>query len=223
MDAAPQDPRRARVRDLWPYLRPHWRILLVVVVISLVGAAVTLAQPALVSRVITAVGASQPLAGTVVLLVSLVLVGAVVSGFQQFLLHRTAEAVVRDARHVLVRRLMRLPIREYDTRRTGDLVSRVGSDTTLIRSVVTSGLVDGVAGIVVCIGAVVAMVLLDPLLLALTLVVVAVATGALVGLGGRLQTLSRETQTHVGALGSGVARAIPSIRTIRAARATERE
>ena len=222
-DGTAEEPRRARVRELWPYLRPHWRVLLLVVTVSLVGAGVTLAQPALVSRVISAVGESKPVAGTVVLLVTLVLVGALVSGIQQFLLQRTAEAVVRDTRHLLVRRLMRLPIREYDTRRTGDLVSRVGSDTTLIRSVVTSGLVDGVAGIVICVGAIVAMVLLDPLLLVLTLVVVAAATGVLVGLGGRLQGLSREAQTHVGALGAGVARAIPSIRTIRAARATERE
>jgi len=122
-----------------------------------------------------------------------------------------------------VARLLRLPIREYDTRRTGDLVSRVGSDTTLLRSVVTSGLVDAVSGSLIFVGSVVAMALISPMLLGLTLLVVAVAVTVVVVLGGRIQKLTLTSQTQVGALAAGVARAIPGIRTIRAAGATQRE
>lgn len=223
-DHEPETPsRRAPVRQLWPYLRPHAGVLGVVALISLAGAAVTLAQPALVSKVVSAVGQARPLTGLVVLLVALVIVGALVSGVQQYLLQRTAEAVVRATRHELVGRLLRLRIVEYDTRRIGDLVSRVGSDTTLLRSVVTSGLVEGLAGAVVFVGAIVAMALIDPLLLGLTLLVVALATVVVVTLGGRIQTLALTAQTQVGLLAAGVARALPAIRTIRAARATDRE
>lgn len=211
------------MRDLVPYLRPHWRVLLLVSVVSVFGAAVTLAQPALVAAVIGAVERSEPLTPFVLLLLALVLGGAVVSAVQQFLLQRTAEDVVRGTRRDLVHRLLRLPISEYDTRRTGDLVSRVGSDTTLLRSVVTSGLVEGLAGGLVFAGAVVAMALLDPVLLGLTLGVVAVATLVVVTLGSRIQGLSVTAQTQVGVLAAGVARAIPGIRTIRASRATHRE
>jgi len=211
------------MRDLVPYLRPHWRVLLLVSVVSVFGAAVTLAQPALVAAVIGAVERSEPLRPFVLLLLALVLGGAVVSAVQQFLLQRTAEDVVRGTRRDLVHRLLRLPISEYDTRRTGDLVSRVGSDTTLLRSVVTSGLVEGLAGGLVFAGAVVAMALLDPVLLGLTLAVVAVATLIVVTLGSKIQGLSVTAQTQVGALAAGVARAIPGIRTIRASRATHRE
>ena len=198
-------------------------MLALVSVISLVGAGVTLAQPALVSQVVSAVGQARPLTGLVVLLVALVVVGAVVSGASQYLLQRTAEAVVRTTRHDLVGRLLRLPIAAYDTRRVGDLVSRVGSDTTLLRSVVTSGLVEGLAGAVVFVGAIVAMALIDPLLLGLTLLVVALTTLVVVTLGGRIQKLALVAQTQVGTLAAGVARALPAIRTIRAARATDRE
>ncbi len=215
--------RRAPVRRLWPYLSPHAGVLGVVALISLAGAGVTLAQPALVSKVVSAVGEARPLTGLVVLLVALVIVGALVSGVQQYLLQRTAEAVVRATRHELVGRLLRLPIAQYDTRRIGDLVSRVGSDTTLLRSVVTSGLVEGLAGAVVFVGAIVAMALIDPLLLGLTLLVVLLATLVVVTLGGRIQKLALVAQTQVGVLAAGVARALPAIRTIRAARATERE
>ena len=186
----------------------------VVVVVSLISAGLFLAQPAVVSMIITGVSESRPLGGAVLLLVGLVMGGAVLSGLQQYLLQRAAEAVVLQTRRTMTQRLLRLPIREYDTRRTGDLVSRVGSDTTLLRSVVTSGVVDAVAGVVVVVGSVVAMALLDPLLLGITLLVVVLAAVVVITLGGRIQKLTVQAQTQVGALAAGVARAIPGIRTI---------
>jgi ABC-type multidrug transport system fused ATPase/permease subunit len=218
-----QAKQRIPLRSLWPYLRPHRAVLLAVTAISVVGAALSVAQPAMVAVVIGSVQESRPLGGVVALLIALVLATAVINGVQQYLLQRTAEGVVRDTRQSLVHRLLRLPISEFDTRRTGDLVSRVGSDTTLLRSVVTSGLVDAVSGALVFVGSVIAMALISLPLLSLTLVVVAIAIGVVVGLGGRIQKLTLAAQTQVGALASGVARAIPGIRTIRAASATDRE
>ena len=214
---------RASLRLLWPYLRPHRVILLIVTAISVVGAALAVAQPAVVSLVITSVQDSRPLTGVVTLLVVLVLAGAVVNGIQSYLLQRTAEGVVLHTRRLLVHRLLRLPIAEFDTRRTGDLVSRVGSDTTLLRAVITSGLVDAVSGVLVFAGSVIAIALISPLLLGLTLVVVAVSVGVVVGLGGRIQSLTLTAQTQVGVLAAGVGRAVPGVRTIRAAGATQRE
>jgi len=198
-------------------------VLLLVTAISIVGAVLSVAQPAMVGLVIGSVQQSQPLTGIVLALVALVLAAAVISGIQQYLLQRTAEGVVLHTRTLLVGRLLRLPISEFDTRRTGDLVSRVGSDTTLLRSVVTSGLVDAVSGALIFVGSVIAMALISLPLLALTLVVVAVAIVTVVGLGGRIQKLTLTAQTQVGALAAGVARAIPGVRTIRAAGATGRE
>ena len=198
-------------------------MLLVVTMVSVVGAVLSVAQPAMVALVISSVQESKPLAGVVAALVAVVLLTAVINGVQSFLLQRTAEGVVLDTRRLLVHRLLRLPIGDFDTRRTGDLVSRVGSDTTLLRAVVTSGLVDAVSGVLVFAGSVIAMALISLPLLGLTLAVVAVAIGAVVGLGGRIQGLTLTAQTQVGQLAAGVARAIPGIRTIRAAGATERE
>ena len=208
-DGVPDPPTtgpRAPLRDLGPYLRPHWRVLVVVMAVSLVGAALFLAQPAVVSSIIARVSEERPLRGVVLLLSGLLVGGAVLSGVQQYLLQRAAEAMVLQTRRTMTRRLLRLPIREYDTRRTGDLVSRVGSDTTLLRTVITSGLVDAVVGVLVSVGSVVAMALLDPLLLGLTLAVVVVAAAVVIALGGRIQKLTLQAQTQVGALASGVAR-----------------
>jgi ATP-binding cassette subfamily B protein len=121
-------------------------VLSVVVVLSVLGAAASLAQPLLVSQVIAMVSKSEPLGGLVWGLVALVVVSGLISGYQHYLLQRTGEGVVLSSRRKLVGRMLRLPISEFDTRRTGDLVSRVGSDTTLLRAVLTQGLVEAIGG-----------------------------------------------------------------------------
>jgi len=219
----PEDGPRASFRDLLPYLVEHRGTLAVVVLLSLVSAAASLAQPLLVGQVIGLVQAGEPLGWLVGIIVALVVAGALVSGVQHYLLQRTGTSVVLSARRRLVARMLRLPIAEYDLRRTGDLVSRVGSDTTLLYAVVTQGLVDAIGGAVVFLGALVAMIVIDPVLLGLTVLVIALAILAVGGLSRRVRTASREQQEKVGALAAAVERVIGAIRTVRAANATDRE
>jgi ATP-binding cassette subfamily B protein len=164
-------PRRPPVRALLPYVRPYKGVLAVVAGLSLVGAVAALGQPLLVSRVIGAVQEGEPAGGRVGVLVGLLVVGAVVGAVQGYLLQRTAEGVVLTTRRSLVGRLLHLPVAEIDRRRVGDLMSRVGADTTLLRSVVTSGVVDLASSALVVAGAVVAMALVDPVLLLAALAV----------------------------------------------------
>ncbi|BCJ69894.1 ABC transporter ATP-binding protein [Polymorphospora rubra] len=215
--------KRVGLPALVPYLRDHRGILAVVAVLSLVGAGASLAQPLLTRAVLDGIGAGRSVAGVVGLLVVLLVAGAALSGLRDYLLQRTAEGVVLDTRRRLAGHLLRLPITEYDQRRTGDLLSRVGADTTLLRAVVTSGVFELVTGSIMVVGATVAMLLLDPLLFAVT--AVGVAAGLVIGLvfARRIRGLSREAQTRIGEMTSTIERAITAARTIRASRAEERE
>jgi len=220
----PQDDGpRASFKQLLPYLLEHRRVLGVVVLLSAIGAGASLAQPALVGQVIAKVEAGESLSIIVWLLVALVVISALISGFQHYLLQRTGTSVVLSARRQLVRRMLRLPIQEFDVRRTGDLVSRVGSDTTLLYAVITQGLVDAIGGALLFVGAIVAMAIIDPVLLGLTVLVIAVSVVTVVSLSGRIRVASRKQQEKVGDLAAAVERAISAIRTVRASNATERE
>ncbi|WP_066043458.1 ABC transporter ATP-binding protein [Herbiconiux solani] len=214
---------RAKFSQLLPFLFEHKKVLAVVVALSILGAAASLAQPLLVSQVITVVEAGRPLDMLVWALVALVVVSGVISGFQHYLLQRTGTSVVLSARRQLVYRMLRLPISQFDTRRTGDLVSRVGSDTTLLYAVITQGLVDAIGGSLVFFGAIVAMLIIDPVLLGLTVLVIAVSVVTVVLISSRVRTASRQQQEKVGDLAAAVERSISAIRTVRAANATERE
>ena len=220
---APKGGPRAKFSNLFPYLLEHRRVLVVVVILSIVGAAATLGQPLLVSQVITRVTEGDTLGLLVWALVGLVVASALISGFQHYLLQRTGEGVVLSSRRQLVSRMLRLPIAEFDTRRTGDLVSRVGSDTTLLRAVLTQGLVEAIGGSLTFVGALIAMIIIDPILLGLTLIVVIIAVTVVTVLSRRIRVASRKAQAKVGELAAAVERAISSVRTVRAANATDRE
>ncbi|MEH0932104.1 ABC transporter ATP-binding protein [Micromonospora sp. CPCC 205558] len=208
---------------LLPYLREHRGTLVVVGALSLIGSAASLAQPLLTRSVLDRIGAEQGVSRLVAVLVVLVVLGAAIGGLRDYLLQRTAEGLVLGTRRRLAGHLLRLPIAEYDSRRTGDLLSRVGSDTTLLRAVVTSGLFETVTGAVTVVGAGTAMVLLDPLLFGVTLLGVALGLAFAATFARRVRALARTAQERIGEMTSAVERAISAARTIRASRAETRE
>ena len=214
---------RARFSQLLPYLFEHRGVLVVVTVLSIVGAATTLGQPLIVGQVISLVQAGEPLGWLVWGLVALVIASSLISGYQHYLLQRTGTAVVYSSRRKLIARILHLPISEFDSRRTGDLVSRVGTDTTLLYAVLTQGLADAVGNALLFAGAIIAMAFIDPILLLLIVVVIGASVAVVTVLSGRIRRATREQQEKVGELASGVERAVGSIRTVRASGASERE
>ncbi len=219
----PEKGPKAKFSQLLPYLGEHRGALWVAVALSIVGAAISLAQPLVVGQVITAVQTGQDTGLLVLLLIGVVLGSAVASGFLYFVLAKAGEGVVLSARGQLATRLLRLPIVEYDLRRTGDLVSRVGSDTTLLRAVLTQGLVDAAGGVLIFVGSVVAMAIIDPILLLLTLLMISIAVASIGFSARKIRSATTKAQQRVGDMSASVERALSAVRTIRASRAETRE
>lgn len=214
---------RAGIKDLLPYMAPHRRVLVMAIALSVVGAATALGQPLVVSDLVRRVQASAPLGTMLWLLVALLVLNGIIGGVQHYLLQRAGTSVVLTARERLVRHVLRLPISEYDRRRTGDLVSRIGTDTTLLYAVLTQGLIDAVGGAVTLVGALIGMLIIDPLLLGLTVLVLVLAMTVVGGLSRSIRAASRRQQDAVGALTADVERSIGAVRTIRASGAVDRE
>jgi ATP-binding cassette subfamily B protein len=214
---------RASLSDLLPYLADHKKALIIALVLSIITSLLSLAQPLLMGQVISAVEQSKEFTNLAIGIVVLLVSAALINGFQFYLLYRTGEGVVLGTRKKLVSRLLRLPIKEYDRRRIGDLVSRVGADSTLLKSVLTQGLVDAVGGMLQFLGAIILMAFIDPILLGSTLLVVFIAVAAIAMTGRKLRSATTKAQQKVGAMSASVERALGAIRTIRAARAETRE
>src|SRR5439155_17472216 len=214
--------RRVGLTSLLPYLRAYRLSLILVAALSLVRAGATLAQPLLTRTILDGVGHGIGWR-YVALLVVVLIAAAILDGLRDYLLSRTAEGIVLTSRRRLAAHLLRLPIAEYDRRRTGDLLSRVGSDTTLLRAVVTSGLFELVTGAVMVVGAVVGMILIDPLLFVVTVVGISAGMGLAAIRARQVRPASKQAQERIGELTAAVERAVTAARTIRASNAQERE
>lgn len=214
-------PRSVTLRSFIPYLRGQYRLLAGAAGLSLVATGGYLTQPLLFQEMLERLGVGDPVAGPVVLLIALLCGVTGLYSLTSYLLQRVGEGIVLRVRRELAGHLLRLPIIEYDQGRTGDLLARVGADTTLLRGAALAA--QSVATpIVIITGAGVTMLLIDPVMFVVTAL-------ALVGLvfammiARRIQAVSQQAQARVGDLTAALDRAVTGVRTVRAARAEDRE
>jgi ABC-type multidrug transport system fused ATPase/permease subunit len=217
-DAVPG--RRARRRPVWRLLLAHvspyrWTLLGGGLLGFFAGLA-SLAQPMVAKLVVDALGQHRSMLGPVVLLTGLTIGGALLSTAGIYLLGRTAESVVLTARERLIAQLLRLRVGALDRLKPGDLLSRVTSDTTLLRSVSTYGLVHSANAAFLLVGSVVLMGMLDLVLLLVTLAVLALNGLVVLLVVPRIRRAAERSQAAVGGMGSGLERALGGFRTVKA-------
>ncbi|MFH9234172.1 ABC transporter ATP-binding protein [Streptomyces globisporus] len=217
------DPGPSPLRLLLARVRPHRGVLIRAGLLSLAGSGAGLAMPLMAKHAVdTFAGGRSPVA-PLVALTALVLAGACLSAYGSYLMSRTGEGVVLRARDQLVGRIMRLKVPAVDRLTPGDLQSRVTSDTTLLRTVLSSGLVESFNSVLMLLGTIALMAYMDLTLLGVTLVVV-VGIGAVTSLlMPRIQRAQLRAQESVGAMGAALDRVLQAFRTVKASGAEERE
>lgn len=213
----------SELRLLVGLLRPHQRTLGLGVGLGLCGTALSLATPLAVKSVLDSLGAQQSLRGPIVVLLVLLVAGTIASFAQTLLLGRLAERVVFEVRTGLVRRLVSGVLGDVQRYPTGELVSRVTSDTVLLREAAASSVVQLVNGAVSLLGTIVLMAVLDLPLLACALVAVFGVAGLLVTLLPRISAAQTQAQESLGTLGAGFENTVRALRTVKAAGAQERQ
>ncbi|WP_437129117.1 ABC transporter ATP-binding protein [Streptomyces globisporus] len=211
------------LRLLLARVRPHRGVLIRAGLLSLAGSGAGLAMPLMAKHAVDTFADGRSPVAPLVALTALVLAGACLSAYGSFLMSRTGEGVVLRARDQLVGRIMRLKVPAVDRLTPGDLQSRVTSDTTLLRTVLSSGLVESFNSVLMLLGTIALMAYMDLTLLGVTLVVV-VGIGAVTSLlMPRIQRAQLKAQESVGAMGAALDRVLQAFRTVKASGAEERE
>ncbi len=210
-------------RALAGYARPHWRSLLAGGFLLTLGGLVALVQPLVARRIVDALGQDAPIRDPIVMLIGLIVAGALISAFGSYLLERTAESVVRGARMRLIDKILWLRLPSMERTQPGDLMSRVSSDTTLLRQAATYGFVQGLTQTVLLIGIVAMMAYLDLVLLGVTVGVLALMGIIIAFAVPRIQRATKAAQESVGAIGAELERVLGAFRTVKASGAEPRE
>ncbi|WP_250708107.1 ABC transporter ATP-binding protein, partial [Actinomyces sp. 217892] len=167
----------------------------------------------------TGLGLGRPVA----VLVSLLVVGTLAGLAQSVLLARLAEGIVLQARRDLVSRFLLARLEQVQRFRAGKLVTRVTSDTLLLREATTSSLVQLVNASVSLVGSVALMAVLDWQLLLTTLLALVVGGGLFGALVPQIGRADKRAQDAVGQLGAELEGGVRALRTVKSSRAEQRQ
>src|SRR5215217_34246 len=139
------------------YLKPYWRRMGLAILALLLSGGLGLAFPLVIVRLLDSVTQARdfgPLNMLAGLLVAVFLLQAAFSALQSYLLAYVGEHIVYDLRTSLYGRLQRLSLDFYAKRRVGDIVSRLSSDVTQMRTMLTTNITQLLSQIVTLIGAI---------------------------------------------------------------------
>jgi ATP-binding cassette, subfamily B, bacterial len=222
-EAAPEKTRRlktlAPLRRLLPYALRYWlRILLALIALS-VAAGATLALPLAVRAMIDQ-GFSKDNAGSVNAsfgaLIGVVAALALASGSRYYLVMTLGERVVADLRSDLFRHLTRLDARFYETAKTGELLSRLTSDTTQLKSAFGASASVALRNFFLFLGAIVMMVVTSFKLSVVALAAIPVIVLPLIASGRAVKGRSRRAQDALADASAFAGENLAAIRTMQA-------
>jgi len=204
-------------RRLLGFVRPYRRNLVLAAALLILSTVLGLVWPQVVLRVLDLGLADGRLLDQLILaLIALLLVRAVIDGARQYVMTWTGERVIFDLRMAIVRHLQSLSMAFFTQRKTGELMSHVTSDATLVHGVVTQTIISVLGQVLTLVGGLVVIFVMNWRLALLTLVV-APPIGLLGQyLGRRIRSLSREAQDAQGEAVGVLQEAIAEIRTVQA-------
>ena len=133
-----------------------------------------------------------------------------------YLMMTIGERVVTDLRRAVFDRVLALDPAHFDTLRTGEVISRLTNDATLLQQVVGYGLSMFLRNALMMLGAVVMMFVVSGKLALLVLAGIPATLAPILLLGRRVRRLSRDNQDRVADVSAYVDEAVHEVRTVQA-------
>ena len=202
---------------LVPFLAPYRSLVVFALVALVLTAAVSLILPLAVRRVVDNFNADvvildQYFAGAIVI-AGLFAFG---SGMRYYLVTRLGERVVADIRRAMFDRVLSLSPAFFERIMTGEVLSRITTDTTLILSLIGSSISIALRNSLILLGGIVLMILTSAKLAGLVLLIVPTVVVPIVILGRKLRRLGRENQDWIASSSGSASEALSSVQTVQA-------
>lgn len=216
--SSPRPP--ASLSGLLPFLRPYRRMMVLAGSLLLLAAGTTLVFPMALRQLIDqglAAGVDDAaLAWRFVELFAVAAALAVFSSARFYAVTWLGERISADLRHAVYARVLHQSPAFFENTQSGEVLSRLTNDTTLVQTVVGSSLSMGLRNAVMGVGAMAMLIWTNPLLMLQVVLVLTVVVAPSVWLGRRVRRLSRASQDRVAdasALASEVMNAIPVVQS----------
>ncbi|UWQ59624.1 ATP-binding cassette domain-containing protein [Leisingera caerulea] len=203
---------------LWPFMRPYRGLMFAATCALVLTAALSLTLPLAVRRVVDnfRVSDSELLNlyfGAALGIAALLAVG---TGVRYALVTRLGERVVADIRKAVFDRVIGMSPEFYERIMTGEVLSRITTDTTLIQSVLGSSVSIALRNLLIFLGGMVLMLLTSAKLTMMVLLIVPAVIVPILFLGRRLRAISKENQDWIAASSGNAGEALGAVQTVQA-------
>ena len=210
--------RIGALAGLWPFMVPYKLMIAAAIGALFLTACVSLILPLAVRRVVDGFETSAAELLDSYFLAALAIAGllAVGTGLRYYLVTRLGERVVADIRKATFDRMIAMSPSFYEKIMTGEVLSRITTDTTLILSVIGSSVSIALRNLLILLGGLVLLFLTSTKLSLLVLLIVPAVIIPIVVLGRRLRMLSRENQDWIASSSGSASEALLSVQTVQA-------
>lgn len=218
----PQDREKAKtigpIRGLMPFLKPYQNLVLLALAALVLTAGLSLALPLAVRRVVDNFSAdsSRILDQYFAAALGVAALLAFGTGLRYYLVTRLGERVVADIREAVYDRMIGMSPAFFERIMTGEVLSRITTDTTLILSVIGSSISVALRNVLIFIGGLVFLLATSLKLAGMVLLVVPVVIVPIIVLGRRLRGLSRDNQDKIAESSGNASETLQAAQTVQA-------
>jgi ATP-binding cassette subfamily B protein len=213
----PTTKRIGALRGLVPFVAPYRAFAFAALGALVLTASISLILPLAVRRVVDGFSEGAALLDqyfTAALMIAGLL--ALGTGARYYLVTRLGERVVADIRKAVFDRVLGMSPAFFERILTGEIISRITTDTTLILSVIGSSVSVALRNLLILIGGMAMLLLTSAKLTGLVLLVVPAVVVPIVVLGRRLRVLSRQNQDWIASSSGSASEALLSAQTVQA-------
>ncbi|MGG0753348.1 ABC transporter ATP-binding protein [Brevibacillus laterosporus] len=210
------------LKRLWGYLREQRWSLFLVFFLVLASSGFALMGPLLIGKAIDSMGITTgqvqfPLLAKIVgSLIIVYILGALASWLQTYLMASVSQKTVKSMRKDIFDKVQTLPLRFFDERPRGDLMSRLTNDVENINNTLSQATTQIFSSLITVIGAVGMMLMLSPSLTLVSLIVVPLGLFITKKIAERTRKLFLEQQTELGQLNGYIEEMISGQRVVKA-------
>jgi ATP-binding cassette subfamily B protein len=210
--------RIGSLRALGPFLAPYKAMLAAAFGALVLTAVVSLTLPLAVRRVVDGfeTSSTELLDKYFLALLGVAIVFAGGAALRFYLVTRLGERVVADIRKAVFDRMIGMSPAFYERIMTGEVLSRITTDTTLLLSVISSSVSIALRNLLILLGGIALMFYTSPKLSGSVLLIVPVVIIPIVVLGRRLRALSRESQDWIAESSGNASEALLAVQTVQA-------
>ncbi len=210
-----------RLTSIFKYLRPYTHQFTFGMICLFAGSGVLLLFPFLAGKLLNAANGEEMWLGLginqiTLLLLAVLLVQSFFSFFRVYLFGIVSEKGMADIRQNIYSKLVTLPMAFYDKRRTGELMSRITSDVSLLQETFSTTLAELIRQIITLIGALTFIFWSIPELSLFMLATFPVAIIIAMVFGRFIRRLSKETQDKLANANIIVEETLQSIQMVKA-------